>query len=189
MKEIKCTSGTKGTEIIQQSNMFEVLMKTNEEQENMVAAKRVDDNQIEKEVNEEINTEADTNSQVSEFVDETQLNNDDLENAENEHSDADAGSENLQHTDEENSLEQEGADAALLQSNTKFVKQSWADRAEDVDAEVSPNKELELTPPTHQAMDNEGFQPIKSKARAMTKKNQGVSNYRTRYNTGKSNHY
>lgn len=76
----------------------------------------------------------------------------------------------------------------MMERKSEFLKLSWENMVEDEVVNARVINVLEITPPTNQAMDNDGFQPVKSKAKAMRKKTADVSSYQTRNKTGNHRH-
>lgn len=75
-----------------------------------------------------------------------------------------------------------------MERKSEFLKLSWENMVEDEVVNARVINVLEITPPTNQAMDNDGFQLVKSKAKAMRKKTADVSNYQTRNKTCNHRH-
>ena len=175
------SSGIKKTAETQHQNQFEALSKEGEVQEHIKDAMRAHDEELEREINEELNSNEETNS-LSEFVNATQLDdgNNEIEDEQQVDSDPhEAGVDLLVKVDEETRR------AEIEKRNMEFLNQSWANMAEDEEAEQNLLKSLEETSPEKQVNDDDGFQVVKSKGRVAKKKNIAVrSNYSTRGNTG-----
>lgn len=136
--------------------------------EQMKDAMRAQDEELEKEINDELNSNEETNSQ-SEFVDATQFNevNNDTEEEESVETSSElhgAAADLLVHGDEETRR------VEIEKRNIDFLNQSWANMAEDAQAEQNLLKELEGALPEKQVNDDDGFQVVKSKGKTTKKK-------------------
>lgn len=90
-------------------------------------------------------------------------------------------------TEEEISVEAEARRIEMEKNNAEFLKQSWANIAQNEDEEARLLRELEQ--PNADVNDNDGFQLVKERSKAVKKKKQVVSNYGTRKKTGNPKHF
>lgn len=166
------TSGEKASEEIQQKNKFEVLVN------NM----RLQDLELENDINKEFQSGEGTNSQDTEFVEDTLIAEEGIEDLQ-----VDDGEEVISRSQLDvsivNHLDDEGRRLEMEKRNKEFLNQSWANMAEDVDAETRLLKDLEKSPIENN--DDDSFQVVKPKSKFKNKKASFVRNYGTRNKTGK----
>lgn len=167
------TSGNKETEEIRHKNQFEIL---GNEVENEL---RRNDMELEKEINEEFHSGEDSDSQETEYVEDTFVDGDDFEGR--------PEGEEVTSSSQQTSIRQQGIDeearrVEMENRNREFLHQSWANMAEDVDAETRLRRDLEESPIQEDVDDD--FQVVKSKGKMTKKKPATVSTYGTRKKAG-----
>lgn len=136
--------------------------------------------ELENEINEEFHSGKDSASHESEYVEDTMVDGDDFKGR-----DMPEGEEvtsSSQHISTRQQDIEEARRVEMEKRNTEFLNQSWANMAEDIDAEIKLLSDLEKLPIQEDVDD--GFQVVKSKAKMTKKKPAVVGNYGTRKKTG-----